>query len=108
MAGGASGGQKVTPDPNVFAPGGTRGFRWGANGGGQDPIGGGVTGDTGWDERVAPAQSRGQTVENYEQSPIPVTVVGAPTQSVLTQQANAALTGTSFDDALAAGGSYQG
>jgi hypothetical protein len=48
------------------------------------------------------------TAANYEQSPIPVTNKGAPTQSVLTQQANAALAGTSLDDALAAGGSNQG
>lgn len=108
MAGQASGGQSLTPNLNVVAPAGIGGDLWGANGGGITPVGGGVTGQTGWDERVAPAQSNAATAANYEQSPIPVTVKGAPTQSVLTKQANAALAGTSFDDALAAGGSNQG
>lgn len=108
MAGSASGGQTLTPNPNVSAPAGFGGDLWGANGGGITPIGNGVTGPTGWDERVAPAQGRALTAANYELSPIPVTNQGAPTQSVLTQQANAALTGGSFDDALAAGGSNQG
>lgn len=108
MTGQASGGQKLTPNPNVEALSGIYGDQWGANGGGATPIGGGVSGQTGWDERVAPAQSRAQTAENYQQSPIPLTNRGAPTQSVLTKQANAALSTTSLDDALAAGGSNQG
>jgi hypothetical protein len=108
MTGQASGGQILTPNPNVVAVAGRGGDKWGANGGGITPIGGGASGQTGWDERVAPAQVRGQTAENYEQSPIPVTVKGAPTQSVLTQQSNAALGGLSKDSALAAGGSNQG
>lgn len=108
MTGHASGGQSLTPNPNVEALAGIYGDQWGANGGGSTPIGGGVTGQAGWDERVAPAQGRGQTAGNYQQSPIPVTAIGAPTQSVLTQQANAALVGTALDDGLAAGGSNQG
>jgi hypothetical protein len=108
VTGQASGGQTLTSNPNVSAPAGNGGDIWGANGGAVTPIGGGVTGQTGWDERVAPAQGRGLTAENYEQSPIPVTVKGAPTQSVLTQQANAALAGSSKDSALVAGGSNQG
>jgi hypothetical protein len=108
VTGQASGGQKLTPNPNVNAPSGVYGDWWGANGGGATPIGGGVSGQTGWDERVAPAQARAMTAENYEQSPIPETAAGAPTQSVLTQQSIAALSGASLDDALAAGGSNQG
>jgi hypothetical protein len=108
VAGQASGGQTLTPNRNVNAPAGFGGDKWGANGGGITPVGNGVTGPTGWDERVKAAQSNGATAANYEQSPIPITVKGAPTQSVLTQQSNAALAGTSFDDALAAGGSNQG
>jgi hypothetical protein len=108
VAGQASGGQLLTPNPNVTAVAGIGGSLWGANGGGIIPIGGNVSGQTGWDERVAPAQGRGQTAANYEQSPIPVNVKGAPTQSVLTQQSNSALSGASKDSALAAGGSNQG
>lgn len=108
MTGQASGGQQLTPNPNVTAPAGQGGSLWGANGGGITPIGGGVTGTNGWDERVAPAQGRGQTAGNYEQGPIPITATGAPTQSVLTQQANTAIPGSSFDDVLAPGGSNQG
>jgi hypothetical protein len=108
MTGQASGGQTLTPNPNVEAPSGIYGDMWGANGGGATPIGGGVTGDTGWDERVAPAQGRGQTAANYEQNPIPVTSIGAPTQSVLTQQALGVIATTALDDGLAANGSNQG
>lgn len=108
MTGQASGGQTLTPNPNVEALAGIYGDQWGANGGDATPIGGGVSGQTGWDERVAPAQGRALTAANYEQSPIPVTAKGAPTQSVLTQQANAALGGLTLDDTLAAGGSNQG
>jgi hypothetical protein len=108
MTGQATGGQTLTPNWNVEAPSGIYGDQWGAYGGGATPIGGGTTGQTGWDERVAPAQGKAMTAANYEQSPIPVTAKGAPTQSVLTQQARAALTTTSLDDALTAGGSNQG
>ena len=66
MAGQASGGQQLTPNPNVFARASLGGDVWGANGGGATAIGGGVAGQAGWDERIAPAQSRGQTAANYE------------------------------------------
>lgn len=108
MTGQASGGQTLTPNPNVEAPSGIYGDMWGANGGAATPIGGGVSGQTGWDERVAPAQGRGQTAGNYQQSPIPVTNQGAPTQSVGTQQSVAVILGSSLDDALTGGGSNQG
>jgi hypothetical protein len=107
MAGQASGGQTLTPNPNVSAPAGLGGDLWGANGGGITPIGGGVTGQTGWDERIAPAQVRGLTAGNLELSPIPVNAKGAPTQSVVTQESNATLSGGSFDDALPTGGANQ-
>lgn len=108
MTGQASPGVILTPNPNVNAPAGVGGDLWGANGGGITPVGGGVAGQTGWDERVAPAQSNGQTAANYEQSPIPIKAKGAPTQSVLTQQAAARILGTAKDSALLAGGSNQG
>jgi hypothetical protein len=108
VTGQASGGQTLTPNPNVNAPAGLGGDLWGANGGGITAIGNGVTGQTGWDERVAPAQNRGLTAGNYEVSPIPVNAKGAPTQSVKTQESNGALSELSLDDALPSGGSNQG
>ena len=108
MTGQASPGVTLTPNKNVVAPAGVGGDLWGANGGAITPVGGGVTGQTGWDERVAPAQSNGQTAANYELSPIPIKAKGAPTQSVLTQRSAAQLAGTALDSALAAGGSNQG
>lgn len=108
MTGQASGGQQLTPNPNVEAISGIYGDQWGANGGDSTPIGGGVTGQSGWDERVAPAQGRAMTAANYEQSPIPTTALGAPTQSVLTQQARSALSALARDDSLLANGSNQG
>lgn len=108
MAGGPSGGQTLTPNPNVNAPAGIGGDKWGANGGGIVPIGNGVTGTKGWDERVAATISDGQTCGNLEQAPIPLTNKGAPTLSVQTQLSKAALAQTSFDDALLTAGSFQG
>lgn len=73
MAGQASGGQQLTPNRNVFAPAGISsgagigfGDRWGANGGGITPVGGGVTGQTGYDKSVAVTLSDGETATNYE------------------------------------------
>lgn len=40
MTGPASGGQKLTPNPNVEALSGIYGDQWGANGGGATPVGG--------------------------------------------------------------------
>lgn len=108
MAGIPSGGQQLTPNPNVFARAGFGGDIWGANGGGDVAIGGGVSGVAGWDERLAATISDGQTCANYEQSPIPVPAKGAPTQSVLTQTSQGALSRGSFDDTLFSGGSTQG
>lgn len=108
MAGQASGGQTLTPNPNVYAPGGIGGDRWGANGGGITPIGNGVTGPSGWDERVAATASDGQTAENLELNPIPLTARGAPTQSVKSQSSNGSLSQQSLDDALPGGGSNTG
>lgn len=66
MAGIASGGNKLSPNPNVTAPAGFWGDQWGANGGGVTPIGGGVAGQTGWETKEANALSTGQTQGNYQ------------------------------------------
>jgi hypothetical protein len=88
---------------NIAAP--TAGFGgdvWGAYGGGATPIGNGVTGVTGWDERVAATVSDGQTSANYEVKAPP------PNQCVLSQESLGALPASAFDDALPSGGSNQG
>jgi hypothetical protein len=108
VAGQASGGQKLTPNPNVSALAGNGGDIWGANGGSATPIGNGVTGVKGWDERIAATISDGQTAANLEVQPIPVKAKGAPTQSVQSQTSNGSLSQQSFDDALPAGGSNAG
>lgn len=108
MAGQASGGQTLTLNPNVTAVAGLGGDLWGANGGGITPVGGGVTGQTGWDERVAATVSDGQTAANYQVNPIPQNNKGAPMQPVQQQTSNGALSRGSFDDALPSGGSNQG
>lgn len=108
MAGQASG-QTLTPTFDTSnSPAGVGGSLWGAHGGGVTPVGGGVGGQLGYSRPVAITVSQGATAANYEQSPIPVSANGAPTQSVLTQESNAVLSGQSADSALAAGGSNQG
>jgi hypothetical protein len=103
-----AGGQQLTPNPNVTAVAGMGGDKWGANGGGINPIGGGVTGVQGWDERLKVTTSDGQRTTTYEVNPIPVIAKGAPTQSVLSQVSNSALSELSFDDTLPGGGSHAG
>ena len=103
-----AGGQHLTPNPNVTAVAGMGGDKWGANGGDINPIGGGVTGVQGWDERIKVTQSDGQRTTTYEVNPIPVNSVGAPTQSVLSQVSTGALSELSYDDALPGGGSHAG
>lgn len=66
MAGIPSGGQTLTPNPNVNAPAGFGGDLWGANGGGITPVGGGVTGQTGYDKPVAVTLSDAETQTNYQ------------------------------------------
>lgn len=82
MAGQATGGQKLTPNRNVSAPAGIGGSLWGANGGGITPIGGGVSGQTGWDAPVAQTASDGETATN--------TIASSPgffqNQSLLTRE----------------------
>lgn len=108
MAGQASGGQTLTPNRNVNAPAGMGGDLWGAYGGGITPVGGGVSGIDGYDKPVAVTLSDGESANNYEVSPIPVSGKGAPTQSLKSQQSSAQLSGQVFDDSLASGGSNAG
>lgn len=99
MAGQASGGQQLTPNRDVTAPAGFGGDLWGANGGGIVPS---------TTKSIKQTLSDGETAGNYEQSPIPLTALGAPTESVLSRASNARLSGQTLDSALAAGGSNQG
>jgi hypothetical protein len=78
---------------------------WGANGGGITPVGGGVTGQAGWDERVGATVSDGQTAGNFQ---LNSTQRGQPMIPLQQQTSNAALSCGSFDDALPTGGSNQG
>lgn len=99
MAGQASGGQKLTPNRDVSAPAGFGGDKWGANGGAIAPC---------TTKSIKQTLSDGETVGNYEQNPIPVTLLGGPTESVLSKVSNAQLSGQTTDSALVAGGSNQG
>lgn len=108
MAGGATGGQRLTPNPNVNAPAGSGGSLWGANGGGITPIGGGVAGQQGWDTKEANALATCQTQANYVVNGQPQNTRGAPTQTVASQLAKTALSAQVADTALPAGGSNAG
>lgn len=99
MAGQASGGQTLTPNPNVTAVAGMGGDVWGANGGGAVPIGGGVAGVNGYTYPVAVTASDGQTATNY---------IPSAAKPVLAQEANTTLPGQTLDTSLASGGSNAG
>jgi hypothetical protein len=98
MAGQASGGQQLTPNNNVTAVAGMGGDVWGAFGGGAVPIGGGVSGQTGFGKPISATLSDGETATNYLQG----------TPSVKALESNTALSGQTLDSALASGGSNAG
>jgi hypothetical protein len=58
-------GQNLSPKPNVFAPAGFGGDRWGANGGDQVAVGGGVTDQTGYVKSVMVAVADGELATNF-------------------------------------------
>jgi hypothetical protein len=86
MAGLPSGGQTLTPNPNVNAPAGIGGDLWGANGGGITPIGGGIGGPTGYAKPLAiqmsDAEQTANLATNPPQSMIADQAVGARDSSV--------------------------
>ena len=92
MAGQASGGQKLTPNPNVSAPVNRGGDRWGANGGDGVPIGGGATDQTGFVRPIAVQQSYSETASNL--------LIGAPSLNVQGQESRAALSGQTNPNTL--------
>ncbi len=95
MAGQASGGQQLTPSPNVVAPAGRGGDLWGANGGGIQPY---VS-----PEPVAATLSNGETATNYQTQPaLKVPVSG------MAQESTGVLGGQIADSSLPAGNSNSG
>lgn len=91
MAGQASGGQQLTPNPNVFAPAGLVGDKWGANGGDINPIGVG--------KPIAATLSNGETAANYQ---------GSPPTNLMAQESTARLSGQTLDSSISSGNSNSG
>jgi len=58
-------GQNLTANPNVYAPATYYGDKWGANGGDQNPIGGGATDQTGYVKPVAVTLASCEAATNY-------------------------------------------
>lgn len=102
MAGTISPGQALTPNLNVFAPATMGGDQWGANGGGQIAVGGGVTGQTGYTKPIAATLCNGETATTYV-PPSPT-----PLRAVLSAENNTALSGQTPDNTLASGGTNAG
>jgi hypothetical protein len=96
-------GQKLTPNPNVFALVQMCGSTWGANGGGAVAVGGGATDQTGYVKPVAITPCDAETAANY----IPSTQL-SPVGTVLGQENNCALSGQTQDSTLSVGGSNAG
>ena len=70
-------GQNLSSNPNVFAPAGVLGDKWGANGGDQNAVGGGATDQTGYLKSVIVTPSSAETATNFL-SPAPSTNVPVP------------------------------
>jgi len=103
MAGTASVGQQLTPNPNVFAHAGTGGDTWGANGGGQVAAGGGVTDQTGYVKPIASTLCDGETATNYI-APAQIPRTG----SMLSRESNGSSSGQSLDNTIGGGGTNAG
>src|ERR1700730_5187943 len=103
MAGQASGGQILTPNKNLTAVAGRGGDKWGANGGDINPIGGGVSGQTGWNKPVGHTCANGETATNYLPD---VSSIGL--SSVLARESTGALDDHIADASIPAGGSNAG
>jgi len=58
-------GQNLSPNPNVYAPATMYGDKWGANGGDQNPVGGGATDQTGYLKPMAITPSSCESATNY-------------------------------------------
>jgi hypothetical protein len=58
-------GQNLSANPNVNAPAGFGGDKWGANGGDITPVGGGATDQTGYLKSVVITPSSAETSTNY-------------------------------------------
>jgi hypothetical protein len=101
MAGQVLGGQTLTPNRNVNAPAGTGGNLWGANGGAITPIGGGVSGQTGWNSPVAQTLADGETATNY-------ITAALPNASAKQQESIGVLLGLKADTSLPSGNSNMG
>lgn len=96
----------LTPNSNVVAPAGIGGDLWGANGGGITPVGGGVTGQTGYSKPVKVTVSDGERAANYIISG-GQNIAGAPV-SVVGAMGNDTLSGQTLDSSLPAGDSTLG
>jgi hypothetical protein len=87
-------GQNLSPNPNVYAPVyGYGGDKWGANGGDQNPIGGGATDQTGYLKPTAITPCSAETATNF-QDQLPLGTANRPTPATrLGQQNTDALSG---------------
>jgi hypothetical protein len=86
-------GQNLSANPNVYAPATYYGDKWGANGGDQNPVGGGATDQTGYLKPAAITPSSCETATNF-QDQLPLGTTNRPTPATrLGQQNNDALSG---------------
>jgi hypothetical protein len=101
------GGQKLGPrgqpgqlNPNVTASAGNGGDIWGANGGGVTPVGGGVTGQTGYDRPIMVTMSDAERRTTYQITP--------NNPSLVQQVSTTAIPTTTLDSSLPPGGGSSG
>jgi hypothetical protein len=80
-------GQNLSANPNVYAPAGYGGDVWGANGGDQNPVGGGATDQTGYLKPTAATPSGCETATNF-QDQLPLGTTNLPTPATRLGQMN--------------------
>jgi hypothetical protein len=89
-------GQNLSANPNVFAPAGFGGDKWGANGGDQVAAGGEVTDQTGYVKPMAITPSSCEAATNYLE-PSPGTALRPAPDSRLGRMNKGALPGQTAD-----------
>jgi hypothetical protein len=90
-------GQNLNANPNVFAPAGVLGDKWGANGGDQVAVGGGATDQTGYLKPVAVTPASCETATNFLDS-LPLATTNVPTPATRLGRLNSdALPGQTAD-----------
>lgn len=100
-------GQNLNYNPNVFAPAGVLGDKWGANGGDQVAAGGGATDQTGYLKPVAITPASAETATNFLDS-LPLATTNVPSAATRLGRLNSDALPGQTNDPLSSTGNNAG